>query len=482
MSLDREPRGGGVAVTRAVRRPLALDDAEFAALRTLLARAAGLDINAARRDSLACSVGERMRATGTATVAGYLALVSAGLSDERQLLLDEVTIQETYFFRNPPQIQALRDSLLPELIAAAAGTGRRLRIWSAGCSTGEEAYTVAMLLHELLPSRRDWDLKVVATDVSQQALAAARAATYGPRAVHAAAPSDVARFFVSASDGRLQVRPEIAELVEFRHHNLITEPPPFAAGERVDLVLCRNVTIYFHRDTTRALVQRLHATLRDGGYLLLGHAETLWKLSDDFRLVVHSSGSASAFLYRRQDAGPPTAPLVAPRRTAPKPSVPPPLAGLRPAREMPGPPGAVPAAASCAPTDPAPVLRLTLAQGRYEEAAQLAAQAAVDAPLRADLHYVHGLALVEAGRDADALPALRRAVYLDPDAGLPHFLLAGALRRLGDAAAAAREYRAAAATLGRRPAEQAAPELGGRRPAELAALCARLADQLLASA
>ena len=443
---------------------VSLDDVQFAALRTLLARAAGLDFNEARRDSLGYSVAERMRVTGTATVADYLALVSSGPSAERQLLLDEVTIQETYFFRNAPQMQALRTSLLPELVRTAAASGRRLRIWSAGCSTGEEAYTVAMLLHELLPAKQGWDVKVVATDLSQSALAAARAATYGPRAVHAAAPADVARFFLTLPDGRLRVRPEITRLVELRHHNLITEPPPFGLGERVDLVLCRNVTIYFSRDTTRALMKRLHATLRDGGYLLLGHSETLWQLSDDFRLVVHASGSDSAFVYRRQDA-----PGAFPSRRTPAPS---------PLRAEPT--AAAPDVAAPIAADPVVVLRAALERGRYEEAALLAAQAAADQPLRADVHYLRGLALIEAGRNSEALPALRRAVYLDPDAGLPHFLLARALERAGDAAAAAREYRAAAGTLGRRVEEAAAPELDGRRPAELAALCATLADRLLA--
>ena len=455
-----------------------LGDGEFAALRALLARAAGLDFNDARRDSLGYSVAERMRVTGTTTVADYLALVSSGPSAERQLLLDEVTIQETYFFRNAPQMQALRASLLPELVRTAAAADRRLRIWSAGCSTGEEPYTVAMLLHELLPARAGWDVKVVATDLSQSALAAARAATYGARAVHAAAPADVARFFLTLPDGRLRVRPEISRLVEFRHHNLITEPPPFGPGERVDLVLCRNVTIYFSRDTTRALMKRLHAVMRNGGYLLLGHSETLWQLSDDFRLVVHSSGAESAFVYRRHD----TAGARLSRRTAtPSTLRADPRTAAAPAAAPGGAPGQATDDAPAAGADAAVVLRAALERGRYDEAALLAAQAAADEPLRADVHYLRGLALVEAGRHGEALAPLRRAVYLDPDAGLPHFLLARALEDVGDAAAAAREYRAAAASLGRRAEEAAAPELGGRRPTELAALCAHLADRLVAA-
>ncbi|MCY7364274.1 MAG: protein-glutamate O-methyltransferase CheR, partial [Frankiaceae bacterium] len=279
--------------TRAV-----LDDADFARLRLLLSRAAGLVFDASRRDSLGYSIRERLRATGIASVPDYLDLVSAAGSAERQRLIDEVTIQETHFFRNPPQMRALREHVLPELLRAAAEHGRRLRVWSAGCSTGEEPYTVAMMLRELLPSTGGWDVKVLATDISEGALAAAGAAVYGPRAVQLATEAEVARFFVARADGRYQVRPEVRDLVELRHHNLVLDAPP---EDSLDLVLCRNVTIYFGRDTTRALMGRLHASLRDGGYLLLGHSETLWQVSEDFRLVALGTGEGAAYVYRRLD-------------------------------------------------------------------------------------------------------------------------------------------------------------------------------------
>src|SRR4029078_4701740 len=129
-----------------------------------------------------------------ADVPSYLALLDR--PDERQRLLDEVTIQETHFFRNPPQVRALRQHLLPERLRHAESHGRRLRIWSAGCSTGEEPYSVAMLLRELLPASADWDLKVIATDVSTRALAAARRGRYAERSFVMTDPLDLQRFFV----------------------------------------------------------------------------------------------------------------------------------------------------------------------------------------------------------------------------------------------------------------------------------------------
>ncbi|TAL23054.1 MAG: hypothetical protein EPN99_05005 [Frankiales bacterium] len=455
---------------------VALGDAEFARLRELLSRTAGLVFDDSRRESMGYSIGERLRATGIADVASYLEEVERAGSAERQRLLDEVTIQETHFFRNPPQMRALRVHVLPELIRHADANGRRLRIWSAGCSTGEEPYTIAMMLRELLPSTAGWDVKVIATDISENALRAARAATYGSRAVQLATAAEVARFFVAQSGGRWTVRPEVRELVELRHHNLVRDAPPEPV---LDLVLCRNVTIYFSRETTRELMGRLHRSLRDGGYLLLGHSETLWQVSEDFRLVALGSGDSAAFVYRRLDEP------AAERRAI--------LPDRRTLQELPLPPERRVAArrarsrvelprqerVETAEAIPLSSVRDALAAGRYADAARLARLAADADPLRSEVHYLLGRALVDSGDDAEALPALRRAVYLDPEAGLAHFLLAGALARCGDRAAAAREYRAAAQTLAR-GADGDAHELGGRSARELAALCAQLEGQLSA--
>jgi chemotaxis protein methyltransferase CheR len=481
-----------------VSTPWQLTDEDFARLRLLLAKLAGLAFDDSRRESLAYSVAERVRVTGAGSVAAYLDGVQAPGSPERQELLDEVTIQETHFFRNPPQIRALRAHVLPELVRLAGGGSRRLRIWSAGCSTGEEPYTLAMILRELLPSTDGWDVQVLATDVSERALTAARSGVYGARAVQQARPDELARFFVARDDGRFEVRPDVRSLVRFARHNLAAEPPPFAPGEAVDLVLCRNVTIYFSRDTTRELVRRFHASLRDGGYLFLGHAETLWQVSDEFRLVSLGTGDDAAFVYRRLDGSPGIVDrrqVLPDRRTADE--GPPPSGERRAgprrawdaltrstALQQPA-PGAVPAArAPSGPAQPVPDAdgldraRAALTQGRYGDAAELAASVAAAEPLRADAHRLRGEALVAIGRDADALVALRKALFLDPDDGMAHFQLAGALARCGHGQAAAREYRAAAAVLGRRPAGRPAPELAGRAVGELVALCSRLGAEI----
>ncbi len=479
---------------------VALTDVEFAEIASLLHDAAGLTFDESRRDSLCYSVAERMGVTESADVQAYLAVLAGpdGIT-ERQALLDEVTIPETHFFRNPPQVRALRKYVLPELLRQAA-SGKKLRIWSAGCSTGEEAYTVAILIRELLPPHVDWDIKVLATDVSKRALAAASAAHYSERSFVMTDALDLSRWFVlDATNGSWVVRDEVRDLVEFSHHNLVTDPPPFDS-EQIDLILCRNVTIYFDRETTRRLMKRLHTRLRDGGYLFLGHAETLWQISDDFSLVP----LGDAFVYRRLDEpneGEKRRWVLRDRRTEDE---------LRPTRadrrrsdsdrrdraegeissesrlqrpaaiESPAVP--VEATARMRPVrDPLDAVRAALALGQYDEAADVAAEVVAATPLWAQAHYLQGVALTNLGRDADALVVLRKAVYLDPDHGFAHFLLGGALERSGEPVAASRSYRAAASTLGRRPLDSVATELGGRSVAELAALCMQLAQRADAS-
>src|SRR6478735_4956636 len=238
-----------------------------------------------------------MDAAGMDSVISYLAFV--GRPDgtlERQRLLDGVTIQETHFYRNGAQVESLRLHLLPDLMRRAAAENRVLRIWSAGCSTGEEPYTLAMLALEVRANLRlDVDIVIVGTDVSAAAVEVAERATYAGRTVDLAEDGALARWFDRGPGDSFRVRDEVRALVSFRVHNLVADEPPFPHGA-LDLVVCRNVTIYFARETTRALVHRFHAVLRPNGYLLLGHAETLWQVSEAFALVP----VVDAFAYRKE--------------------------------------------------------------------------------------------------------------------------------------------------------------------------------------
>jgi chemotaxis protein methyltransferase CheR len=500
-----------------------MTDEEFEILRRILEHAAGLVHDESRRDSLNFSVMSRIDAVGVNSVAAYLALLAspAGVV-ERQHLVDSVTIQETHFFRNPPQIRALRQHVLPELIRRSIANDKRLTIWSAGCSTGEEPYSIAMLVRELLPMATREHVRIVGSDVSTTALDFARRATYGSRAVQMAEPIDLARWFTATRDGYV-VRDDVRSLVELQLHNLVTEPVPFEPGE-VDLLLCRNVTIYFNRTTTKALMGRFHEALTTGGYLFLGHSETLWQMSDAFTLVP----LGDAFVYRRDETGERRAilpdrrteegdapvllterrgkperrrrggpdgadlrgaaapgadragrPITLPHSPAGPAGPAGPVGGQpsRPAHPRPlaGRPAKLPTQSTAA--EHVAAARVALATGRYADAVVAAARAARADSLHVDAHLIAGEALVNLGRDADAVKELRQAVYLQPALAPAHLLLAGALDRLGESAAAGRAYRAAAATVGQLPSEEVATFFGGREPGELVALCIRLAMQ-----
>ena len=455
-----------------------LSDVDFALLRDYLRGTAGLEFDESRRTSLSAVMTERIRASGRPDVSAYVRFIDRpDGAAERQHLLDDVTIQETHFHRARPQIDALRGHLLPSVLTAAAREGRGVTVWSAGCSTGEEPYTLAMLALEARERMAATGtpppaIRVVGTDVSTAALDVARAARYAGRTVHLAEPGAVTRWLRPDGDGDHVVRDEVRGLVEFAHHNLVTEPPPFPDGT-VDLVVCRNVTIYFSRETTRALVGRFRTCLTPAGWLLLGPAETLWQLSDAFTLA----GVGEAFAYR--PAAPMTAALpvaaaateavrrgrlrpAAPRREAVRP--------VRVARPRPvAPPSGAQLLASA---------REAFDDTRYADAAGLAARATAADPLLTEAYVVCGQAFATIGRDADALGPLGRAVYLDPRAGHAWFLLAGSLGRTGDRAGAARAYRAAAAALPAAPADAVLGLLDGTPVEQLVQLCQRLADDL----
>lgn len=442
-----------------------LADAEFIAVRDYLAAEAGLAFDESRRAALSAVVGDRLMTAGSAGVTEYLAsLTGTSGADERQRLLDAVTVQETQFFRNPPQIEGLRRRVLPELLRRTVGRGRPLTIWSAGCSTGEEPYTLAMMLLELSPVlAQPGTVRILGTDVSAEALRAAARATYTGRSLGSMPPTVGDRWLEPRPGGALGVRDQVRRLVELRLHNLVTEPAPFEPGE-VDLVVCRNVTIYFDRATTSRLIGGFHDVLAEGGYLLLGHSETLWQVSDAFSLMP----VGDAFFYRRADGAAPSVTRRARSRTPASA----PVGAARPAA-----PGA--AAGSSAPNGELLLVdaQIAFADGQYDVAARVAGGAIDAAPLLTEAYLLLAQSRTSVGDDDAAVDPLRKAVYLDPSHAPAHFMLASVLSRLGQHGPSAVSYRAAARALEMAPTGGHAAFLGGRDPRELASLCRRLAAE-----
>jgi len=197
-------------------------------------------------------------------------------------IMDVLTTNETYFFREAFQLKAFTDEILPELKKAKEKQGvRTLRIWSAGCSSGEEPYTIAMLLLELGVCR-DWRVEIIGTDICHKVLQQARKAVYGRSSFRTTEEQYIKRFFVE-QDGSFRVADQVKELVTISHLNLFDQGRLAMLG-RMDVIFCRNVIIYFDQMAKKRVIESFHRTLADGGFLLLGHSESLMNISTAFSL------------------------------------------------------------------------------------------------------------------------------------------------------------------------------------------------------
>jgi len=252
----------------------ATDEAGFAALAERIAEQAGLDIGAYKDRCLRRRIAVRMRACGVHRYEDYVLLLDQR-PEEFERLLDALTINVTKFFRNREAWDWLGDRVLPDMLLARQG---QLRVWSAGCASGEEPYTIAMLVATVLQrlGQDAWlpRLRVDATDIDRRSMDQARLARYPRRAFSEADPSVPERFCRVAGTGEeeLEIRPELRSVVEIQPFDLTREAPPTG---RYDLICCRNVIIYFDQDTQERLMQRFADALVSGGILLLGKVETI---------------------------------------------------------------------------------------------------------------------------------------------------------------------------------------------------------------
>src|SRR6201988_4254583 len=210
----------------------------------------------------------------------------ANRAAELRSLLNEITIGETYMFRSPSQLEALRTVILPQLIKSKNAMGfKRLRLWSAGCSTGEEPYTLAMfLLEESAKLLSGWTFDILATDLNDHSVNAAKAGIYGEYALRSTTDGLRKKYFKPHDDKRLQASDQLKSLIRFERVNLNDDSKMiFIKG--LDLIFCCNVLIYFDLNSKRRVMQHFYSNLLSGGYLFLGHAESLFQVDDRFRLV-----------------------------------------------------------------------------------------------------------------------------------------------------------------------------------------------------
>jgi chemotaxis protein methyltransferase CheR len=263
-----------------------ISDELFARYRELIYREAGIALTDGKKSLLVSRVAGRLRELGLTTFDQYYRLVEDPAStDERGRLLDRICTNETHFFRDPRQFLYLSDHVFPRLEAEAERTGRkRVRVWSAACSTGEEPYSLAMALLHRFPPSSGWQIEVVATDLSNKVLAVARAAIW-PIEKAEDIPQHYRKAFMLRGTGsqvsKMKAGPEIRDVVSFTRMNL--NHPVYSVGGLFDFIFCRNVLIYFDRESKANVVERLMTHLAPEGCLFMGYAETTTTITD--RLV-----------------------------------------------------------------------------------------------------------------------------------------------------------------------------------------------------
>jgi chemotaxis protein methyltransferase CheR len=438
-----------------------LDELQFEWLRNQISAYGGVHLDAGQRRMLEAALAQRLTSLSM-DQPQYMALVESSAGQgELQHLIELVLNHETFFFRNRPHLRALQQVLLPEMHRTRP-IGAPIRIWSAGCATGEEAYSIAMVALEVLGTPPSRPVEVIATDLSSTALRKAEIGRYRGRTLQNLTPDLIGRYFEPNGEWSA-VSPALRSVVRFQQLNLLDPFPPQLQG--VDAIFCQNVTIYFQREPRRQLIERFHACLPTHGLLFLGFSETLWNVFDGFQ----SREIAGAYVY--QKAAPPTkaraahAPArpatraAAPaRRAVSKPPMPPKaqtspdeqvLTEARTLLDTGRPNESLDLLRTIAPNSAHAAQALSLAarahadRGDFELAAAEAIRAIEIDSLHEPAYLLLGVVYARQRQWQAAIQQLERARYLRPDAALVSFHLAAAYAELQLVAQAQREYRSA---------------------------------------
>lgn len=262
--------------------PLGLD--EFHLIRDFIYQYCGLYFADESKYLLEKRLNKRLADLRLNCFRDYYYQLRYGQEQQQELAaaIDLLTTNETYFFREDFQLRAFTEEVIPELMRVKAERGEKsLRIWSAGCSSGEEPYTLAMLLLGNL-ALRDWSIEIIGTDISRRVLKIAREGLYGQSSFRATDQKYLQRFFTPVGQ-KWQISSQVKDLVSISHLNFFDMNRVALLGE-MDAIFCRNVIIYFDLEAKKRVIRTLHERLSPGGYLLLGHSESLMNISSDFKL------------------------------------------------------------------------------------------------------------------------------------------------------------------------------------------------------
>lgn len=451
-----------------------LKDSEYERFRELILTRSGLHFPEKRRRDLESGVWRGLSLSGCKDLDAYYSCLAQNHTggEAWEQLICQLTVGETYFFRDGGQFEALRQHVLPEIIARRRPQ-KQLRIWSAGCATGEEPYSIAMLLRELLVDFASWNITILGSDINREALARARAGLYGEWSFREKGWERMVSRHFTRRDKKWELAHDVRDTVSLVYLNLVEDPFPSLVNNTVafDLILCRNVTIYFTADVTQRVVNQLHEALVEGGWLAVGHSEPSLIIYSQFEprnfpgtVFYQKTGSPARFdlsWFRplekpvAADLAMPALPPLFEVGVKEAPVLPPkPQAALE-EREPPVSPeelcrqaedllvggdveGAVERLESALTQDGECARacfllgRIWADQGHWEEARHWCELAVEKDVLLKEGHFLLGLIHYQEGRLDESLAAIKRVVYLDRDAVLGHFWMANLYREIGD--------------------------------------------------
>jgi chemotaxis protein methyltransferase CheR len=385
----------------------------------------------------ACSAAGEM---GSADPVSFIEelIATRATSKQMDMLASHLTIGETYFWREPRLFDAFEGEILPELIRLRGRSDRRLRIWCAGCSTGEEAYSIAIALRRAEPPIDERGATILATDINLRMLGKAKAGIYGEWSFRDAPPWLGERFFMAKAEGKREVVSEIRRMVSFEYLNLAEDvfPSPLNDTNAMDIVFCRNVLMYFSAARARLIVDKLRRSLVEGGWLIVSACECSQALFSDFSSIQFPGATG----YRKS-SDPPPADELSP---------------LEPNFIVEAPHQAPPLALTMAPS-----VRELADAGRLTEALASCEAAIAADKLDPRLHQLRASILQELGREEEAIASLKRSIYLDPESAPTYFILGNLALRNGDTKMGRRCLANALSLLAERPDEDILPDSDG---------------------
>jgi len=412
---------------------LNIPDDQLSRFSRFVAEATGLHFPPSRWPDLKRAIAATASSLGFEDAAGCAGwLMSTPRSNQLDVLASHLTVGETYFFRDNRSFEVLTEQILPPLIRERQGSERRLRIWSAACCTGEEAYSIAIALRRALPDYKRWDITLLATDINPVFLRKAESGLYSQWSFRDTPDQLKEQYFRVTADGQFQIRPEIRQMVRFSQLNLAEDlyPSPATNTHAMDIIYCRNVLMYFTASQATNVLRRLYRAQADGGWLIVGPSE----LSHVASTAYAPANVLGAALFRKNS--------TEERGTlTPFPDIP--GEGKHARCDCPGsdagaaniPPLAIaPPRQSIERPDPSAfsLLARSLAnQGKLLEALECCDRSIAADKLNPASHYLRALILHEQGARDDAVQSLRNALYLDPKFVLAYFTLGNIARDRG---------------------------------------------------